>query len=96
MYATVTVDGETQLVNFDQPPSGWSPGERGESPIMANHNNPKPGQLQNLELNRETVQDLSEGEAGAAQGGLARAGEPPASACAKDCVSWTKDYCPEP
>ena len=63
---------------------------------MANENDPKPGSVQNLELNRETVQDLSENEAGAAQGGLARAGNPPDSACAKGCVSWTKDYCPLP
>jgi hypothetical protein len=59
---------------------------------------PKKVKLSKLTLNRETVQELSESEAGNVQGGRRRAedGTVVKSSCAAGCVSWTVNYCPLP
>jgi hypothetical protein len=56
------------------------------------HMTDKP-KFENLELNKETIQELTESDAEAGRGGL-RAG-PPESACAKGWVSWSHNYCPD-
>jgi hypothetical protein len=49
-----------------------------------------------LKLNKETVKDLPEAEAKKIKGGAkAGPGRPPESSCAKGCLSWSVNYCPE-
>jgi len=57
-----------------------------------NKDREKKGQVKvgDLKLNKETVRDLSDAEAKKVKGGLV----PPQSACARGCLSWGKNYCP--
>ena len=56
-----------------------------------NKDREKKGQVKvgDLKLNKETVRDLSDAEAKKVKGGLV-----PQSACARGCLSWSKNYCP--
>jgi hypothetical protein len=46
-----------------------------------------------LKLDKETVKDLTGSEAKKVRGG--RKANPPESACAKGCLTWSHNYCPK-
>jgi hypothetical protein len=54
--------------------------------------------LETLELNKETLQELTEAESEAVAGGMARADDPkpvPSGCAYKGCVSYSHNFCPE-
>jgi len=51
-----------------------------------------------LKLNKETITDLVVAEAKTIQGGAIKTQtpkQPPESACARGCLSWSVNYCPK-
>lgn len=50
--------------------------------------------VDDLTLNKETVKDLTDSAAKGIQGGAKKKTEPPESACAKGCLTWSHNYCP--